>query len=326
MNDRDDFALKRALDALPRSIEPPEDLWPGVRGRLRRPAAAGWRRRPAAWRLAAGLVLLAGVLGVYVRQRARETTWRVAVAAGAPARVLRVGETIETADSGRALLDVATIGQVEVEGGTRVRLLAARRTEHRLALDRGTIHARISAPPRLFFVETPSGTAVDLGCAYTLEVDSAGNSVIHVTLGWVSFEDHGRESLIPGGMSAAARRGAGIGTPVMDDAPAALRAAVADFDGGGGSDAALARILEVARPRDAVTLWHLVKRTRGEARARAFTRLAALVPPPEELRAGGALLDDPRMMELWWVKLPGTLPIVSDWQRRLWLLWLRVFG
>lgn len=324
MNDRDDFALKRALDALPRAIEPPEDLWPGVRGRLRRPAAAWWRGRPAAWRLAAGLVLLATTLGVYVRQRVRESTWRVAAAASAPARVIRAGETLTTAATAPAVLDVGTIGRVEVAGGTRVRLLAARTTEHRLALDRGSISARISAPPRLFIVETPSGTAVDLGCAYTLDVDSAGNSAIHVSLGWVSFEDRGRTSLIPAGMSATARRGTGIGTPVMDDAAAAFRAAVAAYDG--GDDSALGGILEAARPRDAVTLWHLVQRTRGEARARTFARLAGLVPPPEGLGAASPAIDDPRMMELWWVKLPGTLPILPDWQRKLWLLWLRVFG
>jgi hypothetical protein len=53
-------------------------------------------------------------------------------------------------------------------------LVAARWTDHRLALDHGAIEARIWAPPRLFFVETPSARAVDLGCVYTLEVDRAG--------------------------------------------------------------------------------------------------------------------------------------------------------
>ena len=34
--------------------------------------------------------------------------------------------------------------------------------------------ARIWAPPRLFYVNTPSAVAEDLGCAYTLEVDDLG--------------------------------------------------------------------------------------------------------------------------------------------------------
>ena len=37
----DDLHLKRALDALPREIEPGgEDLWPGIRAQLRPVAAA----------------------------------------------------------------------------------------------------------------------------------------------------------------------------------------------------------------------------------------------------------------------------------------------
>ena len=42
-----------------------------------------------------------------------------------------------------------------------------------MALDQGTIHARIWAPPKFFYVNTQAAVAVDLGCAYTLHVDDA---------------------------------------------------------------------------------------------------------------------------------------------------------
>ena len=35
MNDRE---LKQAVDRLPKSIEPPRDLWPAIEARLRRPS------------------------------------------------------------------------------------------------------------------------------------------------------------------------------------------------------------------------------------------------------------------------------------------------
>ena len=57
-----------------------------------------------------------------------------------------------------------------------------------MSLSKGAIHARIWAPPKQFFVNTPSATAVDLGCEYTLQVDEDGGGLIRVTLGWVSFE------------------------------------------------------------------------------------------------------------------------------------------
>jgi hypothetical protein len=56
-----------------------------------------------------------------------------------------------------------------------------------LSLERGALHARIAAPPRLFIVDTPSAMAVDLGCEYKLDVDAAGNSRLHVTSGFVAL-------------------------------------------------------------------------------------------------------------------------------------------
>src|SRR5205823_14085335 len=101
---------------------------------------------------------------------------------------IRDGERLETDDSSRAVILVGDIGHVEVRPDTRIRLIRAQRTDHRLALDRGEIYAKVDAPPRLFFVETPAGTAVDLGCAYTLAVDSIGNRLIHVTGGYAALD------------------------------------------------------------------------------------------------------------------------------------------
>ena len=328
-NAHDDFELKRAMDALPREIEPPEDLWPGIRAYLRT-GAPGHRGTgaPRPWgiqrlRIAALLTLLTVSAGALTLTRRTAGQWHLADASGA-ARRFAVGEELATG-TGSARFTVGTIGEVDAGAGTHIQLLAATWSEHRLGLTRGTIHARINAPPRLFIVETPSGTAVDLGCEYTLDVDSLGNSTLTVTAGWVSFVDHGRESLIPAGMRAVTRRGGKVGTPFMGDAPDSLRAALTAFDIGDHGDAVIAALLRSARTRDAVTLWHLVNRTAGEQRRRVFQRLIQLVPPPDGV-TGDAVLDNGRMMTLYWTRLPGTLPIVPAWQEKLWRLWLRVVG
>lgn len=126
------------------------------------------------------------------------------------------------------------VGEVEVDPNTRLRLLRARPLEHRFALDRGTIHAFIWAPPRLFTVDTPSAVAVDLGCRYTLHVEPGGNGELHVTFGWVSFDHtvNGAtvESFVPAGAMCLTRPGAGPGTPYFEDASPALRAALEKLD------------------------------------------------------------------------------------------------
>ena len=77
---------------------------------------------------------------------------------------------------------MGNIGEVEVDPNTRVRLVRARETEHRLRLARGTLHVTISAPPRYFVVDTPSAVATDLGCMYTLEVGPDGIGRLNVTV------------------------------------------------------------------------------------------------------------------------------------------------
>ena len=125
--------------------------------------------------------------------------------------------------------------------------------------------ARIWAPPRLFFVDTPSAVAADLGCAYTLEVDDAGSSLLRVTSGWVALELKDRESIVPAGAACETRPGVGPGTPYFEDCAGDFRNALekVDFHSSEIERAdALKVLLSQARPRDTLTLWHLLSRVR----------------------------------------------------------------
>lgn len=220
---------------------------------------------------------------------------------------LAPGEWLETDAASRAKINAGQIGEVEVEPRSRLRLVATGPNEHRLALARGTIHARIWAPPGQFFVETPSAVAVDLGCAYTLQVDAAGAGLVRVTFGWVGFELDGRESFIPAGAFCPTRPGVGPGTPYYDDTSQNFRAALTklDFENADPEDRALAIgvVLTEARKRDALTLWHLLSRVRDSERSRVYTRLAALVVPPPGVTRDGIMRLDKPMLDLWWDEL-----------------------
>jgi hypothetical protein len=260
--------------------------------------------------VAAGLLLLVAGANLWNRTRTeRRASWEVTRLAGAPSVNSRtvgkttrfgVGDWVETDDSSRALITVGLIGHVEVDVGTRARLVEAGPEEHRLELVRGRMDAAIIAPPRLFFIETPSATAVDYGCAYTLEVDAAGASLLHVTAGWVSLAvAGGRESLVPAGAMCRAEPGKGPGTPFADDASQAFREALDKFDFRLGGDAALDTVLDEARAKDSLTLWHLLERADGPARERIYERLATLVPPPSGVTREGVMSLDRRMLGDW---------------------------
>ena len=298
-------------------IEASDLLWPAIIARINAPVVTQSRPiflKPLA--IAAALMLVAAAAFVWLRPNAnRGSEWNVARLGGAP-RIdsrrmsdsgrIAVGQWLETDATSRAKIDVATIGNVEIDPNSRVRLLSTSSDEHRLELERGRLSAHISAPPRLFFVDTPSGVAEDLGCAYTLEVNDLGDSILHVTLGWVSLQLIDRESSVPAGAACEMKKGYGPGTPYFEDATPPFKQALSRFDFPVTRDepgAALATILSEARSRDAMTLWYLLTRVDPNDRASVYDRMAALVDPPQDVTREGVLNLNVAMLNRWKDKL-----------------------
>jgi hypothetical protein len=261
--------------------------------------------------------LVVAIAALWLRQTSRPAgaSWDVARTQGAP-RIgsalisdrakLGVGQWLETDTNSRAQISVSDIGQVEIDPNTRVRLVETKPTEHRLELAQGRLSARISAPPKLFFVNTPSGIAEDLGCAYTLEVDDAGNSLLRVTAGWVALQLKDRESVVPAGAACATRSGIGPGTPYFEDASEFFRTALTkvDFESGATDKSkSLDALLSGARVRDTITLWHLLARVSGNDRVLVYERMVELAPPPPGVTREGVLALDQQMLDSWKDKL-----------------------
>lgn len=222
---------------------------------------------------------------------------------GAGGERIAVGQVLETDGRSTARIAVADIGTVDVSPNSRVRLAQTGKDEHRLSLDRGRLHAKIFAPPRLFVVDTPSAKAVDLGCEYTLAVDKNGDSVLHVTGGWVALERDGRESIVPAGMMCKTRRGQGLGTPFSTEATEAFKKALDNFDFSRGGGAAIQTIVREAEFYDMFTLWHLLSRVAREDRGVVYDTLANLVPPPAGVTREGILSKNKKMLDAWKIEV-----------------------
>lgn len=285
-----------------------------------------WR----SWLAAAAVAVMA--LGVAARVPRGDTgsdPWRVARVDGMPtlaaaplarhARVVR-GRWIETDAHASAVMFVGRIGRLEVAPGSRLRVTTAATGDHRAELVKGTIEAQIWAPPGQFVIDTPSATAVDLGCAYTLTVDDTGSGLITVQGGWVGFEHEGREAFIPAGASGRTYPGRGPGIPSYVEASAALRAAVDVLDradDAAAQAAPLAVVLREARPEDALTLWHLLTRVDATLRPSVVDRLHALVPMPQGVTRDGVIAGERAMRDAWWDALGlGTTSWWRTWRQR----------
>src|SRR6267143_6930382 len=119
----------------------------------------------------AAIVLLAAAVFLVLRSRPTGNagpSWAVARLEGTP-RVgwhsigeksgpvnLGIGQTLVTDSSSRATITLDETGRVEVDAGSRLRLVTNGPGRKRLSLERGTIHATIWAPPGEFVVDTPS--------------------------------------------------------------------------------------------------------------------------------------------------------------------------
>ena len=292
---------------------------------LREPPPRGPRRGGRATWLGAAviaMVAVAAVIVIVVRDpRAPggacakpSAGFRFEVAQGRSARcggaavaqgTLPVGSWLETPADTTAVVQIADIGRVTLGADSRLRLVATGAAEHRLELGRGRLSAHVAAPPRLFIVDTPAATAVDLGCAYELVVEDDGRTRLSVTSGAVSLEGHGRTAYVPVGVEVHTVLGRGPGTPVVHGADAALVAAIDAYDRSGAAgdlDAVLAR----AGAGDTITVWNLLANAAPVDRGRVMARLDELAPRPEWVLDRDVLAGTPQALEDWRASLSGA--------------------
>ena len=272
-------------------------------------ADAGRRTRRAALLRAAAILLVAVGVGIFLFTRGGKaapasSSYDLLVVEGTAH--LTAGDGTVALDAGSRPQAVPRGGRVRVPPGAVIELVAegigtvtagspeaeavlsvveAGEERHLLRLERGRLRALISANvrPRLFQIGTPAGTAVDLGCAYELDVAADGATVLSVTLGCVTFETARGAVWVTSGHALSAPPGRPLGLPVAEDAAPAFRAALAAWEA--DPTVALAALLETARPGDALTLWHLIPADRPPPAA-LFERLSALAPPAPGLLPG----------------------------------------
>jgi hypothetical protein len=261
-------------------------------------------RRPVwpALAAAAALIAAAGLL-VNGVPGARPTAWQVARLEGSAsmggrqvgvATALSAGQLLKTGGASELTLQADQVGKIDLGPDSELRAASGRK----VMLQRGSLHAFIWAPPREFVVDTPSARAVDLGCEYTLNVDSNGDGRLHVELGWVAFQFDNHESFIPAGAECVTRRKQGPGVPFYADAPALLRTSLAAWES--GDAAQLTKVLKSARDRDALTLWHLLTRVAPADRGAVFARFAQLVTLPADVTRDAVLHGDRHALDECW--------------------------
>lgn len=181
-------------------------------------------------------------------------------------------------------VEVASIGRLRFQSGSRFRILESAKNEVMELLE-GHFDALIIADPYRFRVVTAGARLDDLGCAYEVSVDKQGAGRVEVSLGWVRANGAGADSFIAQGYESTFRPGHPPSEPRRVDAT-----------GTNGEDVL-------------VTL-HQVWRGKSESERRdAFRTLAKRYPPPPSVTEARAARGDRSLVKEWWLKLPLGNPI-----------------
>lgn len=278
------------------------------------PAAPPLRRgRRRLFPLAAAAALVACAIGIaawvpWRLQWSEHRQWAVQTDAHSLPATLAVGQTLATAATQSATLQVARIGRMQVMPGTRIRLADTRTGHHRLELLEGRIRARVWAPPGHFGIAAGASETVDLGCEFEMSRTPQGEGTIHVTSGWVMHGVEGQETLVPAG-STLDFNSQRSGIPLATGASAGFRTAVDRFDramaAGQRRADAEALIAHEATAADRFTLLTLLTRYPALASGPLYPRLAAMfdgAPAPGHRAAWqhGSV----HAMNLWWEQIP----------------------
>lgn len=277
-------------------------------------AAARARRRGAvaavlAAALAACLVLYAGY--AWRLSWSAGAPWRVAASTAATPSQLVPGATLQTGARDARTIAVARIGRIELSPQSSLRLVETRSGQHRVALDRGHLRARIWAPPGYFGVEAGAAEVVDLGCDFEVWKAADGRGRVYVRSGWVAYRLGAQDVLLPSGfaMDFDAQHAS---TPLRPAAAPAFVQAVRDLDAAldAAADAAAAeavagRVASAAADADAFSLLSLLTRHPSLARGALYPRLA---------RALGVTADDAAHRDAW---RGGDASAIDAWWQRM---------
>ena len=281
----------------------------------------GWLARegaeiaPPVARMNLPSINLSGAVAAPPSPVATGRSWAVTMVSGAPVcdgapmkdeASLPVGGWLETDASSRARIQVADIVILDLEPSSRLRLVETANQQHRVQLERGIVRATVTAPPRVFLVETPNVTAVDLGCEYQLEVSEDGSTWLNVRVGWVSLETKEVVSVVAADTMCRADANGTPGLPLRREASEALVAAAGKFSSGDTS--ALADLMALLGAGDEATMWHLLSRVPAVDRRTVYDRLVAITQAPPD--AAAILRVEKNALDTWGRAL-GVLPPIG---------------
>ncbi len=217
------------------------------------------------------------------------------------------GQSLLTENFSRATIHVPKVGNVEVGENSLIVLTKAKDGDNRIILRRGSINVTSTSNMPEFSIELKNYIVTDRGGEFSVSIDNQENAKIFVKYGFVEIQKNGEIIYLDEGYSCEIRPGFKISTPYRDEASAALKEEVANFDYHKGGENSIDKIMELATEKDMLTLLALIPKSSQLKRQHLFQAIANKFPPPESVTRMGIIRGDSQMLYLWWREIEWQL-------------------
>lgn len=217
------------------------------------------------------------------------------------------GELLSTNDESRAFVHIPKVGGMEVYYKTRLMLDKAKDGANTVVLNYGKISLSNTEDMPEFTIVVNNFEVIDRGGKFEVENLSSLGAKVKVVYGFVEIVHEGNSYMIDENHTCVLRKGFRPGIPVNVNSSDSMRALVNSFDFENGGEAAVEKIISIAKEHDMLTLLALIPVVPQLQRQIIFQEISNRFPPPESVTRAGIIRIDKDMLYQWWEEIEWQL-------------------
>lgn len=217
------------------------------------------------------------------------------------------GEILVTDASSKATVEIPKVGTLEIDKNSRLVLDKAKDGANLVILKNGKVSITNSADMPEFSIMVNDFEIVDRGGKFEIENLSVLGAILKVNYAFAEIVHNGNSYMVDENHICVLRRGFRPGIPVNKNSSDSMRAAVESFDFNNGGEAAIEKIISLAKERDMLTLLALIQVVPQLQRQIIFQEISNRFPPPESVTRAGIIRLDKDMLYRWWEEIEWQL-------------------
>ncbi|MEW6653409.1 MAG: zf-HC2 domain-containing protein [Bacteroidota bacterium] len=217
------------------------------------------------------------------------------------------GELLSTDDKSKAVVHIPKVGTMEIGINTQLLLNKAKDGANKVTLNQGKINVINNEEMPDFSIFVNGFEVINRGGKFEIENIPMLGAKLKAGYAFVEIVHNGSSYLLDENHICKLKKGFRPGTPVNIFSSDSLRASVESFDFEDGGEAAVEKIISLAKEQDMLTLLALIPVVPQLQRQIIFQEISNRFPPPESVTRAGIIRLDTEMLYRWWQEIEWQL-------------------